>query len=172
MFVHDYHAQPAYIAALAESVQEHWAAHGRGGKLLISFHGIPKSVSDAGDPYRSQCETTAQRLAERLGLKGDEWRLVFQSRFGAAEWLQPYAEDALRELAGSGVKDVDVLCPGFAADCLETLEEIALRYAETFRQGGGEALHYIPALNARDSHVRALTELALLKLREMRAAGA
>jgi ferrochelatase len=167
-----YPEQSAYIAALAESVQEHWAGHGRGGKLLISFHGIPKKVSDAGDPYRGQCETTAKRLAERLGLKDGEWQLVFQSRFGKAEWLQPYAEDVLRELAVQGMKNVDVICPGFAADCLETLEEIALRYAETFRQAGGGELHYVPALNARDSHVRALTELALLSLRELRTSGA
>jgi len=166
-----YPEQPGYIAALAESVQEHWAAHGRGDKLLVSFHGIPKKVSDAGDPYHGQCVATAKRLAERLGLKDGNWRLMFQSRFGKAEWLQPYAEDTLRELAGSGVRSVDVICPGFAADCLETLEEIALRYAETFRDAGGEELRYVPALNARDSHVRALTELALLNLRELRAAG-
>ncbi|HSC47936.1 MAG TPA: ferrochelatase [Gammaproteobacteria bacterium] len=170
--VRGYPEQPAYIAALAESVQEHWAAHGRGGKLLVSFHGIPKQVSDTGDPYRGQCEATARLLAERLGLKDGEWRLVFQSRFGKAEWLQPYAEDALRELAANGVKDVDVICPGFAADCLETLEEIALRYAQTFRDAGGAELRYVPALNARDSHVRSLVELTLLNLRELRAAGA
>lgn len=163
--VHDYHAEPAYISALAQSVREHWGASGRGGKLLVSFHGIPKQVSDAGDPYRGQCETSARLLAEQLGLKPTEWQLVFQSRFGAAEWLKPYAEDVLQELAAGGVKTVDVICPGFAADCLETLEEIALRYAEGFRTAGGEALRYIPALNDRASHVDALAGLALAKLR-------
>lgn len=165
VFVHDYHQQPAYIAALSESVRGHWVERGRASKLLISFHGIPKAVSDAGDPYRGQCELTARLLAEQLGLRQEEWELVFQSRFGGAEWLQPYAEDRLKGLAGQGVKTVDVICPGFAADCLETLEEIALRYAETFREAGGDGLRYIPALNARNSHVRALAELVRANLR-------
>ena len=170
--VRDYHDQPAYIAALAESVREHWAEHGRGRKLIMSFHGIPKQVSDAGDPYAGQCAVTARLLAERLGLAEDEWRLAFQSRFGPAEWLQPYTDVTLRELAAAGETSVDVICPGFAADCLETLEEIALRYAESFREAGGKELHYIPALNAADAQVRALVELTQLKLRELRAPAA
>lgn len=162
--LHDYHHDPAYLDALAASVREHWAAKGRSAKLLISFHGIPKQVSDAGDPYAGQCRTTAAALAQRLGLTDGEWQCVFQSRFGAAEWLKPYTEDALRECAARGQKKVDVLCPGFAADCLETLEEIALRYAESFHRAGGESLSYIPALNARDDHVQALAGLARAKL--------
>ncbi|HLW73458.1 MAG TPA: ferrochelatase [Gammaproteobacteria bacterium] len=164
--IRDYHDRPAYITALAESVQEHWAEHGRGQKLIVSFHGIPKQISDGGDPYADQCDGTARLLAGRLGLKEGEWRLTFQSRFGPAEWLKPYTEEALIECAAQGLTRVDVICPGFAADCLETLEEIALRYADSFRAAGGKELCYIPALNARDAHVRALAELVLQKQRE------
>jgi ferrochelatase len=162
--LHDYHDHPGYLDALAASVREHWAAKGRGGKLLISFHGIPKQVSDAGDPYARQCLATASALAQRLRLKQGEWQATFQSRFGAAEWLKPYTEEVLKGCAGQGLKQVDVVCPGFAADCLETLEEIALRYAESFRVAGGEDLNYIPALNARDDHVQALAVLVRSKL--------
>jgi protoporphyrin/coproporphyrin ferrochelatase len=164
--IRDYHDQPAYVAALAESVKEHWDAHGRGRTLLISFHGIPKLVSDKGDPYAGHCAETARLLAERLDLKEREWRMTFQSRFGPAEWLKPYTEETLKECAAQGLARVDVICPGFAADCLETLEEIALRYAESFRAAGGKELHYIPALNARDAHVRTLAELVLQQQHE------
>lgn len=157
--VRDYHDRPSYIAALAGSVRRHWDEHGRGRRLIVSFHGIPRQVSEAGDPYAGQCAATARLLAEKLGLAEGEWQLAFQSRFGPAEWLQPYTEDALRECAGRGERVVDVICPGFAADCLETLEEIALRYAETFRAAGGETLRYIPALNAADAHAEMLAEL-------------
>jgi len=160
----DYHADPTYLDALTTSVEEHWAAQGRGDKLLFSFHGIPKQVSDAGDPYAGQCRATAAALAERLSLKEEEWQCVFQSRFGAAEWLKPYTEDSLRECAAKGQKRVDVICPGFAADCLETLEEIGMRYAESFHAAGGESLRYIPALNAQDDHVRALAGLVRARL--------
>lgn len=154
-----YHDHPAYIAALAESVRAHWAAQGRGQKLLISFHGIPRQVSEAGDPYAGQCATTARLLAQELGIAEGEWQLAFQSRFGRAEWLKPYADEVLAECAAKGERVVDVICPGFAADCLETLEEITLRYAEGFREAGGTELRYIPALNARDSHVALLARL-------------
>ena len=164
--VRDYHDQPSYIAALAESVKEHWAARGRARTLLISFHGIPKRVSDQGDPYAGQCTETARLLAERLDLEDGQWRMAFQSRFGPAEWLKPYTEEALKECAARGEDSVDVVCPGFAADCLETLEEIALRYAGSFRAAGGRELRYIPALNARDAHVSALAELVLQKQHE------
>lgn len=164
--IRDYHDQPAYVAALVESVTEHWAARGRARTLLISFHGIPKQVSDLGDPYAGQCAGTARRLAERLGLEEGQWRMAFQSRFGPAEWLKPYTEETLKEIAARGDDRVDVICPGFAADCLETLEEIALRYAESFRAAGGRELRYIPALNARGAHVHALAELVLHKQRE------
>lgn len=164
--VQDYHADSAYITALAESVREHWVARGRGGKLIISFHGIPKKVSEAGDPYASQCASTAGLLAAELGLADGEWQLAFQSRFGPAEWLKPYTDETLKSAAAKGIRKVDVICPGFPADCLETLEEIALRYAEVFRGAGGEELHYVPALNERESHVRALAGLVLGLLRQ------
>ena len=163
-WVHDYHDDPGYIGALAESVREHWDERGRGEKLLISFHGIPRRVSDSGDPYAGQCRATAAMLAARLGLTEGQWQLAFQSRFGPAEWLKPYTEVLLREYAAAGMKRVDVICPGFAGDCLETLEEIALRYAEAFTEAGGKELRYIPALNARQAHVRMLAALALPKL--------
>lgn len=164
MELYDYHDHPGYLDALAASIKEHWAAKGRGGKLLISFHGIPKQVSDAGDPYARQCLATATALAQHLRLKEGEWQATFQSRFGPAEWLKPYTVEVLEECAVRGLKRVDVVCPGFAADCLETLEEIGLRYAESFRDAGGETLSYIPALNARDDHVQALAALVRRKL--------
>ena len=163
-FIPDYYAHPGYVAALAASVHDFWSTHGRGEQLLISFHGIPQAMSNRGDPYRSQCARTAQYLAEQLQLAADQWQLVFQSRFGRASWLQPYTEDRLKQLAAQGVKTIDVICPGFAADCLETLEEIALRYAESFRAAGGRELRYIPALNARPDHVGALADLVLTQL--------
>ena len=164
--VHDYHGEPVYIAALAESVREFWDRHGRAAKLLVSFHGIPKRISDAGDPYAGQCAATAAALAKQLGLDESQWQLTFQSRFGKARWLQPYTEAELKECAARGIREVDVICPGFPTDCLETLEEIALRYAESFRAAGGERLRYIPALNDRQDHVRALAEIAVTALRE------
>jgi ferrochelatase len=163
-WVHDYHDDPEYIGALAESVREHWAERGRGEKLVISFHGIPRKVSDSGDPYATQCRATATMLAARLGLAESQWQLAFQSRFGPAEWLKPYTDAVLKEYAAAGLKRVDVICPGFAGDCLETLEEIALRYAEVFTEAGGKELRYVPALNARASHVSMLASLALPKL--------
>ncbi len=163
-WVHDYHDDPEYIGALAESVREHWTERGRGEKLVISFHGIPRRVSDSGDPYATQCRATATMLAARLGLAEGQWQLAFQSRFGPAEWLKPYTDVLLKEYAAAGMKRVDVICPGFAGDCLETLEEIGLRYAEAFTEAGGKELRYIPALNAREAHVRMLASLALPKL--------
>jgi protoporphyrin/coproporphyrin ferrochelatase len=164
--LHDYHVDPAYIAALAESVREYWDEQGRAAKLLISFHGIPKQVSDAGDPYARQCEATAAALAKQLGLADGAWQPTYQSRFGKARWLGPYTEAVLRDCAALGLREVDVVCPGFPVDCLETLEEIALRYAESFRQAGGGTLRYIPALNDRDSHVQALAQLLVAALKE------
>lgn len=162
--IQGYHDVPSYIAALAESVREHWERHGRGERLLISFHGIPRRAAERGDPYAQQCHDTARLLAEALELREGEWQTCFQSRFGPAAWLQPYTEETLRTLAADGVRTVDAICPGFAADCLETLEEIALRYAALFRQAGGEALRYVPALNARAAHIHALAEILLPRL--------
>jgi protoporphyrin/coproporphyrin ferrochelatase len=162
--VRDYHDHPAYISALATSVHEHWQQNGRGQKLLISFHGIPQQTANQGDPYPAQCKRTAQLLAAALELKDSEWQQVFQSRFGPAPWLQPYTDVILKQLAADGVRNVDVICPGFATDCLETLEEIALRYAEVFRTAGGKALRYIPALNARPNHIEALARIVQAQL--------
>jgi protoporphyrin/coproporphyrin ferrochelatase len=162
--IEGYAGYAGYINALAASVREYWKNHGRGGMLLISFHGIPKQMVLKGDPYADQCAQTASLLASQLDLQDGEWQLTFQSRFGNAEWLKPYTDITLQQLAASGVKTVDVICPGFAADCLETLEEIALRYADTFRSAGGEALRYIPALNDGAQHIRILADLVMPRL--------
>ena len=156
----DYHRDPAWVAAVAASVRAHWAVHGRGERLLLSFHGIPQRLVDAGDPYASQCEASTAAIAQALGLARDEVLLTFQSRFGRERWLQPYTQQTLEALARSGVGTVDVACPGFAVDCLETLEEIAVENAEAFRAAGGQQLRYIPCLNAGDAHADALAALA------------
>ena len=158
-FIAEYHAAPAYIAALARSVREHWQAHGAQGHLLMSFHGIPERFVALGDPYRKQCERTASLVAQNLGLSAGEWSVSFQSRFGRARWLQPYTIEAVAHLARRGVKNIAVMCPGFAADCLETLEEIGMENRDAFRAAGGEQYQYIPALNARADHVAAIQRL-------------
>ena len=155
----DYHADPGYIEALAVSVEKYWFTHGRGERLLLSFHGIPDRYVVAGDPYRDQCMTTANLLRERLGVSASELVVAFQSRVGRERWLAPYTDATLAQLAQSGVRHVQVLCPGFAVDCLETLEEIAIRGREQFLAAGGQRLDYIPALNATDAHVRLLRGL-------------
>lgn len=160
-FIADYHDHPAYIAALAASVREHRAGRQAGEKLMISFHGTPRRFRDQGDPYYWQCQRTAELLAESLGLTQDEWLLSFQSRFGREEWLKPYTDKTLEQLAGEGMKRIDVICPGFSADCLETLEEIAGENREIFQHAGGEALHYIPALNSRDDHIAMMAALVV-----------
>jgi ferrochelatase len=157
--INDYHAEPDYIAALAESVEKYWLTHGRGERLLLSFHGIPQRYVDAGDPYRAQCLATAALLRECLGMTEATLDVVFQSRVGREPWLAPYADATLARLAREGVRHVQVLCPGFAVDCLETLEEIAIRGREQFGAAGGQRLDYIPALNAGAAHVRALRGL-------------
>jgi protoporphyrin/coproporphyrin ferrochelatase len=157
--IDDYHADAGYIEALAASVREHWAAQGRGEILLMSFHGIPQRYAERGDPYGRQCEVTARRLAAALALRDDEWQLAYQSRVGKAAWLGPYTDVVVPALARRGVRRLDVVCPGFAADCLETLDEIAIRYRDAFVAAGGEALRYVPALNARPAHVAALARL-------------
>lgn len=154
--VRDYHQSDGYLDALANSVREHWNHHPKNDRLVMSFHGTPQRYSDAGDPYRRQCETTARLLAERLGLDESEWLLTFQSRFGKATWLTPYTDKTLEALAKDGTLSVDVICPGFAADCLETLEEIAKENAEIFLGAGGQSFQYIPCLNDRSDHIAAL----------------
>ena len=155
----DYHANETYLEALANSVREYRATHGSGEVLLVSFHGIPERYFLAGDPYFCQCQATAQRLVAKLGLAPHEYRVTFQSRFGREKWLEPYTDITLQELARGGTRRVDVVCPGFAADCLETLEEIAVQNAELFEAAGGSALHYIPALNTRPDHLAMMVEL-------------
>jgi ferrochelatase len=157
--VNDYHDEPAHIEALATSIERWWAAHGRGEKLLLSFHGIPQRYVRLGDPYLAQCERTARRLRERLGLDEAQLLVSFQSRVGREPWLQPYTDATVRRLAGEGVKRLDVACPGFAVDCLETLEEIAMQNREFFLTAGGQALRYIPALNDSPEQVASLAAL-------------
>lgn len=158
-FIRDYHDNPQWIAALANSVREHWQQNGRAEKLLLSFHGIPQRYCDLGDPYFAHCQRGAELLAEALELNDDEWAMSFQSRVGREEWLQPYTESTLKTWAKSGMKTVDVICPGFSADCLETLEEIQQENAEYFSEAGGQDLRYIAALNSRDDHISALAEI-------------
>jgi ferrochelatase len=162
--VSEYHDDPGYIGALAARVQEHWAAHGRGQVLVLSFHGVPHRSLDLGDPYHCHCHKTARLLREHLGLAEDAVRVTFQSRFGKAKWLEPYTEPTLRELAASGVKHVDVMCPGFVADCLETLEEIAQEAREAFVAAGGERFQYIECLNDHPRWIAALAALAETQL--------
>lgn len=152
---------PPYIDALADSVKNHWAAQGRGDLLLFSFHGVPKRSLIKGDPYHCECHKTARLLAQALGLSDTQWKLSFQSRFGKAEWLKPYTSEVLAELPKSGVKTLDVLCPGFPADCLETLEEIAMEGKEEFLTAGGEQYRYIPCLNDSPMAISALASLVL-----------
>ena len=164
-FITHYHDHPGYISALAGSVRRHWEQHGRAEKLLMSFHGIPKRYFDNGDPYFCECHKTARLLAEALELSDGEYQLVFQSRFGREEWLQPYTDHVLEALPEEGVKSVQVICPGFSSDCLETLEEIALQYKELFEESGGERFEYIPALNVEPDHIAMLTDLVEDNLR-------
>ena len=154
-----YHDHPDYIRALAASVREYREQHGVGKRLLFSFHGIPRHYFLAGDPYHCECHKTARLVADALGLGVDEWAVSFQSRLGPRAWLKPYTDKLLTQWARGGVGRVDVVCPGFAADCLETLEEVAMRYRELFVAKGGEALHYVPALNARPDHIAMLAAL-------------
>jgi len=154
----------AYIAALARSVTDHWTVHGRGTRLVLSFHGMPKRTLMLGDPYHCECRKTARLLAERLGLPADEVVVTFQSRFGRAEWLQPYTAPTLVALARAGVERVDVMCPGFTSDCLETLEEIAIEGKAAFLGAGGRTFHYLPCLNDRHEWIGALADLAVRHL--------
>ncbi len=156
-FIHDYHDHPAYIDALAESVREHWEQKQR--HLLMSFHGLPCVNIERGDPYQQQCEKTADLLASKLGLDRDDWSIGYQSRVGRQEWIQPYTSEVLGTLVGRGITAVDVLCPGFSADCLETLDEIEVEYRDQFLRLGGEVFSYIHALNDRDAHIEMMRNL-------------
>lgn len=158
--VHDYWQHPLYIEALANSVREHWEKNGVAEKLMMSFHGIPKANTRKGDPYYLHCCGTAEKLAEALNLPREKWEITFQSRFGKAEWLQPYTDKTLLEWGQGGVSSVDVICPAFAADCLETIEEIAVENRANFIEAGGREYRYIPALNAREDHIQLLEAIA------------
>jgi len=146
-FISDYYQQDDYIKAVGDSIKAHWDKHGRSQQLILSFHGIPKKYITRGDPYYAQCQQSAQSIADYLDLTSEDWKLVFQSRFGAEEWLQPYCDETLKSLPKQGVKSVDIACPGFSVDCLETLEEIDGENKEYFLEAGGETYSYIPCLN-------------------------
>jgi len=159
-FVNNYHDHPGYIAALADSIQRHWQAHGRNELLVMSFHGVPERTLKLGDPYHCECHKTARLLAHALGLSKEKYRVCFQSRFGKAKWLEPYTEPTVRELARSGVKSLDIVCPGFVCDCLETLEEIAMEVKEAFLEEGGQSYDYIPCLNDNPVWLQALEQIS------------
>lgn len=166
-YVRDYHDHPGYLDALAASVREHWMAHGHPDadtRLVMSFHGLPQRSTELGDPYYHECQRTGQLLRERLGLTDQQALVTFQSRFGPAQWLQPYTQPTLETLARQGVKRIDILCPGFAADCLETLEEIALECKAAFLANGGQTFHYLPCLNERADWIEALGDICLARL--------
>ena len=164
-FIREFHTHPAYIAALDALVRRQWAQEGRGERLLMSFHGLPQAVVDAGDPYRDQCMATARTLARSLGLSDAQYVVTFQSRFGPAKWIQPYTEPTLVALAKGGVREVDVICPGFAADCLETLEELGIGARETFLEAGGQAFRLMPCLNESPEWVAAMRDIGLAAAR-------
>lgn len=158
-FVAEYHDHPGYIEALRASVAEHWSREGRTGHLLMSFHGIPERYFADGDPYFCKCQKTARLVADELMLRESEWSVAFQSRFGPSAWLKPYTRAVLAGLPARGARTVTVLCPGFAVDCLETLEEIAIENRACFMRAGGERFQYVPALNARATHAQCLGDL-------------
>ena len=158
-FIDHYHDDPGYIRALASSIEAAWSEGGRPDRLLFSFHGLPRRYLEAGDPYHCECHKTARLVAERLGLEPESWRVAFQSRVGREEWLRPYTDETLVEWGGERLDTVDVVCPGFSADCLETLEEIGIQGSKSFTAAGGRRLRYIPALNAGQAHVEALAAL-------------
>ena len=160
-FIKDYFAHPKYIQALADSVRRFQHQHGKPEKLLFSFHGIPEPYEQKGDPYARRCRCTAAQLAQALGLQQDEWACSFQSRFGKQEWVKPYTDVTLTAWGKQGVKSVQVLSPAFSADCLETLEELAMENKATFQSNGGGDYHYIPALNADEAHIALFEALAL-----------
>ena len=157
--IRDYYQHPLFIQSLAQSVRDYQAIHGQPEKLLMSFHGIPQPYADKGDPYADRCRITGKLVAEALGLNEDQYAISFQSRFGKQEWIKPYTDVLLEDWAKQGVKSIQVMSPAFSADCLETLEELAIENAETFKALGGESYSYIPALNSREDHLQLLNSL-------------
>jgi len=162
--IKNFHDNPGYIKALASNINDYWMKNGRPEKLVMSFHGLPQFSLDKGDPYHCECHKTGRLLAQELGLKPEQYKVSFQSRFGKAEWLKPYTTATLNELGKQKTKRVDVVCPGFVADCLETLEEIAMEGKEDFQHAGGGEYHYIPCLNERNDWMHALTDLVMENL--------
>lgn len=160
-FINHYHDDEKYIASLANSIRENIEANGQPDRLLFSFHGMPKRYLSSGDPYFCECHKTARLAAEALGLSADQWQVTFQSRFGREEWLKPYTDKTLEAFPKAGIKKVAIVCPAFSADCLETLEEIQVENREVFMNAGGERFDYIPALNDREDHIAAITDLCL-----------
>lgn len=158
-FINHYHDNADYIAALVESIRRHWAEHGKPDKLLFSYHGIPRDYFEAGDPYHCECYKTTRLVVEQLGLADHEYLQTFQSRFGPREWLKPYTDETLQQWGTDGIKHVQVICPGFSADCLETIEEINIQNREFFLAAGGETFSYIPALNDHTDHIAALVSI-------------
>ena len=158
-WINDFHDKTEYIAALANSVSQQWQEKGRSEKLLMSFHGVPERYTNKGDPYEHQCRKTADLLALKLDLKPEQWACCFQSRFGREEWVKPYTDHTLTQWGNEGTKSVDIICPAFSADCLETLEEIQVENKEVFFDAGGKEYHYIPALNDNDEHINMLSRL-------------
>lgn len=162
--VRSFHDHPGYIGALAQSVRDYWMRNQRPDVLLMSFHGVPRRTLDKGDPYHCECQKTGRLLAEALSLRPEQYRITFQSRFGKAEWLKPYTADVLKELARQKTGRVDVICPGFVSDCLETLEEIAIEGKAIYLKAGGREFHAIPCLNERDDWIHALTDIVVRNL--------
>jgi ferrochelatase len=169
--VRSFHDHAGYIAALAQSVRDYWMRNHRPDVLVMSFHGVPRATLDKGDPYHCECQKTGRLLAAALTLKPEQYRLSFQSRFGRARWLTPYTADVLAELGGQQVGRVDVICPGFVSDCLETLEEIAIEGKSIFLTAGGREFHHIPCLNERNDWLHALADLVLGNLQGWTAGG-
>lgn len=167
--VRDYHVHAGYIEALALSIEQHWAVHGRADKLMFSFHGIPQPYADKGDPYPEQCRATTAAVVQRLGLADGEWVMSFQSRFGLQEWIKPYTDKQLQVWGQEGITSVQVVCPAFSADCLETLEEIAIENRDVFLAAGGQRYEYVPALNAQPAHLDMID--AILRARITAATG-
>jgi len=162
--VRHFHDHTGYIGALAQNIRDYWMKNGRPAQLVMSFHGVPRFTLDKGDPYHCECQKTGRLLAEALQLKPEQYHVTFQSRFGRAEWLKPYTAEVLTRLGKQKTERVDVVCPGFVADCLETLEEIAIEGKTLFIQAGGREYHYIPCLNERDDWIQALTDIVLKNL--------
>lgn len=158
-FINHYHDNPAYIKAVATSIQRHWDEHGKPQKLILSYHGVPLKYLLKGDPYHCECHKTSRLIAEYLGLEKDDYMTTFQSRFGREEWLQPYTDETLKHLPEKGIHSIHVVCPGFSSDCLETIEEIGEENREYFMEAGGKEYSYIPALNATPEHIDVLVQL-------------